>query len=441
MTFYSVVLLYTGGASLLGLISSYIYLQFFLPEGFLIVLKFPYILVGALFIMSLFLVVVVAVSGVGLWWLQSKGEVVSTQTLILLTICALPLAFGIISLSIKGVDRYQAASRVFQPVVPYQDPLAADMWFAANTYGSEIYKVAKKIELKQALSEKDMTSIKDRINDRFGLEMTLLRLSLERGNPEAAGQLLAAGADPKMPDKTEGSTRDFFYYVYDGSNRLGVPPGYTIKMYPAQFTNEAEAKKYDDAFNTMQADFVRAYLQTGGDANVLMRDGSRGVKLVDDSWHEQEVAIPWAAAFASLSAFEALQVLLNAGADPWKTSDWHVVPSDGREYDDTVMYTLASNFLLHPSYLNELVDRGYFDNRSQIEIQSFLDSLGTYAQRGDEQSKAIQELAKRVLKRNPNYNPKTETKFEGTKRIFQNSYEDADPGVIPWEEIKSDSVQ
>lgn len=436
MNFYTTLLLSTFTISIIGLVSSYIKLRYFgssAPFDFDVIFLF-------LFSVSIFLIITVTLSSIGLWLLKLYTPVVSIKILIVLSLVSLLLSFGVMFLGIKLANGHTTVSNL--PIenragsVP--DSSSADIFFPVNWYGQVAHDVAKKIELKQPLSENDIKSIQDKINDRFGLDKTFLFQALDSGNPEAARKLLEAGADPRVSDLAEGSARDFFYYVYDGSRRLGVPPGYTMKMYPTQFTDETESKKYDDAFNTMQADFVRAYLQSGGDSNVMMRNGTRGELLTDGSWHEQEVSIPWSAAFASMSAFDALDVLLEARANPWLPSDDVV---DNHQYNDTVMYNLASDFFLHPKYLNELVDRGYFDNRSQIELQSFLNSLGAYAQRGDERSLEIQELAKRVLKRNPNYNPKTETKFEGTKRIFQNSYKDTTPGVIPWDEIKSDRVR
>jgi hypothetical protein len=112
------------------------------------------------------------------------------------------------------------------------------------------------------------------------------------------------------------------------------------------------------------------------------------------------------------------------------------------------MYSLANNHKVGP-FLHTLVDQGYFDKRSQAEIQHFLQIYGGYAQRGDERSLQIKELAKRILKRNPDYDASTDTRLDagggeiyyGSARIFQNHYDDGVPGVVPWEEIKSEVVK
>lgn len=89
-------------------------------------------------------------------------------------------------------------------------------------------------------------------------------------------------------------------------------------------------------------------------------------------------------------------------------------------------------------FYDELIDKGYFDNRTQDELFKFLSSLGSYAQRGDEISSEIQRIAMRVLKRNQDYIETSDR--QATARIFKDHWQNPEPGVIPWETIRSEVV-
>jgi hypothetical protein len=134
--------------------------------------------------------------------------------------------------------------------------------------------------------------------------------------------------------------------------------------------------------------------------------------------------------------------LVQAGLDPW------VVWTSNKSLPDTFVIdngsligilAINSENSEDMTMLDDLIDAGYFDNRSQAEIQAFFNLFGSYAQRGDERSQQIKMIATRILKRNQNYDASLERdNFGGTKAIFKNHLEDKEVGIIPWELIRSE---
>lgn len=254
------------------------------------------------------------------------------------------------------------------------------------------YELARRIEQGEDMSPEDFAPVSGYINRRYGDDITLLFHAIASANLDAVDALLAAGADTRQPDKPEGSTRDFVSY-------LGSPGGPLIDQ---------------DGITEM----IRSYLRHGGDPNVRMQGKSKNTLI-------SEVAL-----IGNESGFQAL---LKAGADPWA---WDMYM--GETQDSNAMTKLASE-ANHFALLNDLVDQGYFDSIGQKELSMFLSWLSNFAQRGDERSKNIQALAKRVLKRNQEYK-ETDNRF-GTVRIFKDHWKDSGPGEIPWDEIRSDAVK
>ena len=272
--------------------------------------------------------------------------------------------------------------------------LRADRLFGEGSPGFDerTYEIAQEIERGERPSERALERLGEGIDNRHGNGITLLFHAMNSANLEAVDALLAAGADTSITDKPEGSDRSFVYY-------LTLPGGPLIDQ---------------DGINTMLA----SYLRHGGDPNATFGDPARS-----------QGNLP--AGVAIGSNYEGFRMVLEAGGDPW-------LPEYSNGEVNMSMTPMAA--LRHDySFLDELIDAGHFDNRSQEEINSFLRALGGYAQRRDERSREIQRIAKRVLKRNPDY-VETATYDTATRRIFKDHWKDPEPGVIPWDEILSDAV-
>ncbi|MCC5973393.1 MAG: hypothetical protein JJT81_05005 [Rubellimicrobium sp.] len=264
----------------------------------------------------------------------------------------------------------------------------ADRLFPADE--PEVLALARRIEAGEAITLTDLAPVADMIDRRYGDDITLLFHSVASGNVAAVDAILAAGADTGMTDKATGSTRDFVYY-------LTLPGGPLMEM---------------DEINEM----IRSYLRHGGNPDATTRGNLQQ---------------PLVAALAVISNEEGIDILLGAGADPWA---WAL--NNGRRYGTAMSYLAweERNFPL----IDRLIDRGLFDAVPQDRLEDFLDALGGYAQRGDDQSLGIQRIAMRVLKRNPHY---VETSDEArTASIFRNHWEDP-PATIPWDIIRSGAVQ
>jgi len=270
----------------------------------------------------------------------------------------------------------------------------ADRLFKRETpdYSRDIHRLAQRIEWGDSFTASDFTSLGDRINQRHGQDITLLFHAVGAGNLSAIDALLAAGADTTMLDKTTGSTRNFVYF-------LTLPGGPLLDM---------------DEINEMLA----SYLRHGGNPNATWGDPAMS-----------QGNLP--AGLALSQNIDGLRMVIDAGGDPWKDA-----LRNGEPYNNAVG-RLASREQF--AMLDELIDKGWFDDRSQAKLHSFLRSLGGYAQRGDETSREIQRIAMRVLKRNPHY-METTTQNAATRRIFKNHWQDPIPGVIPWDRIRSDEV-
>lgn len=259
-------------------------------------------------------------------------------------------------------------------------------------YGDEVFRLAQKIEWGDEITSRDIAPIQDRINDRFGDKITFLFQALGSANIPAIDALIGAGADMTMIDKpSEGSTRDFVYF-------LGLPGGDLLDQ---------------DGMNQL----IRIYLKHDGDPNYRMQDS---------------VQKPLITRVAINENIDGVRILLKAGADPWANA----VHDNGAE--DNMMMRVNASYNQF-TFLDELIDKGFFTKVSQRRLSGFLHDLSSYAQRGDQISQEIQRIAMRVLKRNPHYIE--ESKQLGAARIFKNHWQDPYPGVIPWDVINSDAVQ
>ncbi len=265
-------------------------------------------------------------------------------------------------------------------------------------FDADIHKLAQRIEWREPIDANDIGWLGERVNQRHGQDITLLFHALASGNIPAVNALLAVGADPTMPDRRD-SRRDFVY-------ALTMPGGDLLDQ------------------NGMN-DAICAYLAHGGNPN-----GSGGLDKEGRPLPGIRTVLPYGLALNG--NYEGLKIVLDAGADPW------LPEFNEGEYFLNAVDALASNQQF--ALLDELIDKGYFDQRSQIELEHFLTALGGYAQRRDEPSLEIKRIAMRVLKRNPHY-VETVTHDARTRMIFKDHWNDPEPGKIPWDEIRSDRVK
>ncbi|WP_111735193.1 ankyrin repeat domain-containing protein [Roseovarius amoyensis] len=271
----------------------------------------------------------------------------------------------------------------------------ADRLFRDQTpdFDRKIYVIAQDIERGERPSESALDRLGDDIDARQGEGITLLFHAVASANIEAVDALLAAGADPNITDRPTRSDRSFAYL-------LTLPGGPLMG---------------EENINRMLA----SYLRHGGDPNATFGDKARSQGNL-----MQGVAVA--------GNIEGLNMLLEAGGDPWKPTF-----SNGKA-EGNAMTALA--FEMRFTILDSLIDRGYFSDQPQRKIYDFLSALGGYAQRRDEESGEIQRIAKRVLKRNPDY-VEMAIYDTATRRIFKDHWKDPEPGVIPWDEILSDAVR
>ncbi|WCR02715.1 hypothetical protein [Paracoccus saliphilus] len=279
------------------------------------------------------------------------------------------------------------ADRLFQREDPNYDP--------------DIHKLAQKIEWGDKIALDDVAWLGERIDQRHGKDITLLFHALSAGNIAAVDALLAAGADTSIPDKVSGSDRNFVYYLTLSGGDILDQPG----------------------INRV----IASYLEHGGNPN-----GTGGLDENGKLLHGLRVVLPEGIALSK--NYEGLRMVLAAGADPWLP----VVDKSSGEYSGNAVDALARAQAF--ALLDELIESGYFDNRSQLELEHFLTALGGYAQRRDDASREIKRIAMRVLKRNPHY-IETATHDVRTPRIFKDHWSDPEPGEIPWDEIRSDRVK
>ena len=259
-------------------------------------------------------------------------------------------------------------------------------------FDATAWHLAQRIERGEAMEKQDFAPLTGRLDQRYGEDITLLFQALSTGNVEATIALMQAGADLRQTDKATGSSRDFIYF-------LSMPGGPLIEQ---------------EGMNRL----IQAYLAIGGDPNVRLQGDSRTPLI--------------AAMGLGGMNMEGVHLLLDAGADPWA--------GDPGDPDSNLM----NGVNLHEDqfgFYDEMIDRGYFDNLPQDRLQAFLISLGGYAQRGDAISLEIQRIAKRVLKRNPDFVDPIPSSDGGVGRIFKKHWQDPAPGLIPWDEIRSDAVQ
>ncbi|NCT11377.1 MAG: hypothetical protein GW767_01280 [Rhodobacterales bacterium] len=305
----------------------------------------------------------------------------------------------VVSLAILGLAIAVLLARHLAMTIPTPN---SDRLFAGAP--REIIHIARAIERGQPIGPSDIAPVADRLNDRFGHDITLLFHALGSANIAAVDALLAAGSDPRQTDLEAGSGRDFIYY-------LGSPGGTLLSI---------------EQIN----DMLRSDLAHGGDPNAMLLGETRKSLI---------------ASLAVIGNEAGVVILLAAGADPWRRSvaqirgadPWRMSVKADIPTGETAMTRLASEDD-HFDLLDRLIDDGGFDALPAPLLDGFLASLSGYAQRGDPRSLSIKATAMRVLKRNPGY--EVPPGHLGVARIFEDHWSDPTPGTIPWDIILSDAV-
>lgn len=260
---------------------------------------------------------------------------------------------------------------------PVEEPMNRTAYFTwlFKPYDTPVYHIAKKIELGQAITLEELQALPEGVNARYEQETTLLFHALRMRNLNAIDTLLAAGADPYLVDKPSlNSVQSFAYYL----TLLGQPT-----------VDRATEEPYVNQL-------LHLYLKHGGDPNHRLKTKYEAYLIT---------------MVARMKNYEGMETLLEAGADPWARD----------KYGETAMVYLASSGQAH-DYLNQLIDRGYFEDVEFKKLNKFIESLHNYTDRTEERNLADQAIGRRVLKRHPDFpdNPITEKLFLGP---------------IPWDEI------
>lgn len=245
-----------------------------------------------------------------------------------------------------------------------------------KSYGEAAHQLAQKIELGEPITVEEINALPQGVNARFDNEITLLFLALRFRNLQAIDKLLEAGASPYMIDRpSTGSLRTFVFYLTLPGDPHDMKAG-------LPFMNE----------------IIRLYLKHGGDPNNRLSEKS---------------SKPFISQLALIENYEGIELLLEAGADPW---------AEDRIKDNAMVRIARKDSIRSQRYINELIDRGYFDEVELAKLQKFMRSIAAYVQRGDEISLGNQALGRRILKRNPDY-----PEDQATERLFE--------GPIPWDDV------
>ncbi len=329
-----------------------------------------------------------------IWLLTLKQYNVTTIQIILITVLSVvAVALVMFAYSLWAKNQSLVSSSGF-PLFMQEAAIVPDDF---KGYGVELEKAVKKIANRKLLSDSEIESIKPQINSRFGQGRTLLTYALSKGNSEVAAQLLYAGADVYLTDRTD-SYRTFFTYITDSSRFIGPP-----KAFADVPRNHANNEAYEQAQQEVVTDLVRAYVGSGRPVDAFMADGSRKELLDSGEYHEQEIEAPFAAKLATYSIWEPLMVLIDNGANPWLTDTWNPPqPEASRFYlGGSVMESLAfGNFTETKPIIDQLIQKGYFDNRSPSELKAFFRHFeGTITA----EDALYKVLKTDILKRNPEF--------------------------------------
>ena len=277
------------------------------------------------------------------------------------------------------------------------DTPQADALFTG--YGDDVIEIARRIERGDPVTRAEIEALPDGANGRYGENITLLFHAFggrtRRPNLSAIDALLAAGADPYAFDRPDRKKRRrFVYYLTEPQHPFQIDP-----------VNEETLAERQAMLNEV----IALFLRHGGDPNY--RTGNYGSPLIAD--------------VALVDNAAGVRMMLEAGGDLWLED----------EKLGSGVRLLASESERNADLLDDLLDSSSFSSLTRNQVEEALIGLSTYSQRGDERSRLNQRLAKRFLKRVPDY---PDDRY--TQRIFKGHYNDP-PAAIPWDEIRSDAVR
>lgn len=263
----------------------------------------------------------------------------------------------------------------FNEEVPEDYQLIADDFAPNNPL---LAQVAYKIMAGLSPETRDLKNIT--INAYSEEGRSLLGLALQAGNARAARNLFLNGADPMQPISVDGK-KNYFNSLADPYFRIGLPLEWK-SVTLADINNPA----YQTAVETQVVAFTKAYIDAGGDPNVMILGAQTG-ELINDEWIEYQEREPLIMR-VSYGMSLPLRYLVSVGADPWKAAD--TLP-DGLPVRN--LMTQLANWSRYND-IEWLLSEGYFDNRSSIEYTAFL-ALLKGGQTSDETKNSV--LSEKIL--------------------------------------------
>ena len=257
----------------------------------------------------------------------------------------------------------------------------------------DVRQIASQIEAGAVPDDATVAALGPRINERYEAGMTLLFFTLLNKNIAAAGPLLRAGADPSMRGKPDGESADFL----------------ALMTYPGGTAISAE--ELDE--------LVRIYLQGGGDPNALINAG-QGRSLLSSALLSHR--------------YEAARDLIEAGADFWDRRNQVGSATPGSSAVGEVGFREETT-----AFVNWAIDKGLYTDLAPETLSEVMFWLASPGQRGDAVTEARKQIAMRILKRNPGYEPPADPDRE-TNLLFRSGPADDRAAEIPWDLILSDAV-
>ena len=257
----------------------------------------------------------------------------------------------------------------------------------------DVRLIASQIEAGAVPDDATVAALGPRMNERYEDGMTLLFFTLLNKNIAAAGPLLRAGVDPSMRGKPDGESPDFLaLMIYTGGTAIS-------------------AEELDE--------LVRTYLQSGGDPNALINAGE-GRSLLSS-------------ALISLR-YRAARDLIETGADFWDRRNQVGSATYGSSAVREVGFREEAT-----AFVNWAIDKGLYTDLAPEALSLVMYWLASPGQRGDAVTEARKQVAMRILKRNPGYQPPADPDRE-INLLFRSGPADDRAAEIPWDLILSDAV-
>ncbi len=234
----------------------------------------------------------------------------------------------------------------------------AERYFA-QANNPRVLNVARRIGTGEALDNRQLEAIRQDIDQRHYQSITLLFFALKQRNLHAIDKLLEHGASPYVPDKPEGSIRDFINYIVSAGHDL-------------DFTLEA----------------LKLYLKHGGDSNYALANYSTPIVSIT----------------VSMDNFAQFEALVEAGADVW------AIKGKNTKNPKSSMDLAAMRHRYH--FIEYALEKNLFNSVDEKALSRLMDYLSFYKQRGDDISLQIQAITRKIMQ---------ETDYPGdqyTQKIF-----------------------